>query len=227
MRRTAICSFVLLALFGSACGGDDDSTAAGKPDTAGDTGSGGDPTAADGKAALEFFQSTEKACVAYTEKADIGMADSGFWTDASYDADASKTAGATVVVDAAQTKLLVDADAGTISSIDGPDAAIPQPYYDNCPHEVYVGAINNGGDPCPAWAAWMTDGDKAHLTEMQTILEDDPAASITRSTVEYLLGDDSDDDRTGAPEYQGFYEAEVESAADELQSHYGCTPAEG
>lgn len=219
MRRIAVFSLVLFALVASSCGGDDDdSTVAAKPTAP--TEDGGD--AYPGQAALEFFQSTEPACAEHAKSTGNDVADPSLFATALYDADLSEKAGGDVITDGAGTPLLVDADAGTITSVDGPDAAMPQPYSFACPEDVYVGTIDDGGvatgDPCPLWADWKSDGDEAHLTAMESMLHDDPAAGEILDSLDYLL----EDPATETADDQDQYEAAVDIITADL-GQYGCT----
>lgn len=230
MRRIAILSLVLFALIGAACGSDDDdSTVASKPDTTDDTSGPAqdEENGADGQAALEFFQSTERACADHADATGNEPVDPSLFAKASYDADESKMAGGPVVVDGAGTPLLVDVEAETITSVDGPDAAMPRPYSFSCPPEVYVGTIDDGGgatgDPCPEWAGWMTDGEESHLTEMQAMLRDDPASGEILEALEFLLSDPP----TETPDEQSNYEAVVDIITSDLADQFGCETTNG
>lgn len=223
MRRIAIFALVLFALFASACGDDDDSTVAAKPNDATDVTT--DEELDAGLAAVEFFQSTEPECADHAESTGNDVAEPSLFAAALYDDELSATAGGTVVVDGAGTPLLVDADAGTITSIDGPDGAMPLPYSFGCPPDVYVGTIDDGGaatgDPCPPWADWFSTGDEADLTEMEAMLHDDPAAGEILDSLAYLLSDPP----TESTEEQQQHEAAVDIIEAGLQEQYGCAPS--
>lgn len=225
MRRIAIASLVLFAVLASACGGDDDSTVASKPtDKTTTTASADDggPTAADGDAALEFFQSTEAACKAHAEETSNPVLDPSLFADASYDAPMSKELGAIVIIDGAGNQLIVNADRGVVTSTDGESGALPSEYSFACPPDIYLGTMDDGGqaagDPCPEWEGWLSDGDNAHLEAMKTILNDDPASGDTLEAIDYLLSDPA----TESADDQSNYEANVDTITADMSDRFGC-----
>jgi hypothetical protein len=75
-----------------------------------------------------------------------------------------------------------------------------------------------GADPCPLWAAWMSDGKRQSLVDLEAALHDDPSAGEILDSIDYLLSDPP----TATAEDQSSFEGAVDTITADLQD-WGCT----